>query len=83
MKPDSSLAQNGLPFIMVDNGLPYNPEGDIFVETGDEVGGDGIYSLSIFVDYRNSPGEYTFSFYIRDKVGNLTGPVKKTLQLIQ
>lgn len=82
LKPDSSLANNGQPFIMVDNGLSYNP-GNPLVETGDETSGDGIYSLSLLVYNGSSPGEYTFSFYIRDKAGNLTGPVKKTLQLTQ
>ncbi|MCK4559328.1 MAG: hypothetical protein KAV45_06055 [Calditrichia bacterium] len=83
LKPDSSLANNGQPFIMVDNGLPYNPGGNLWIETGDETAGDGIYSLSIFADNTSLPGVYTFSFFIRDKAGNLTGPVKKTLQLTQ
>ena len=82
LKPDSSLANNGQPFIMVDNGLPYNA-GNPLIETGDETSGDGIYSLSLLVYNGSIPGEYTFSFYIRDKAGNLTGPVKKTLQLTQ
>ncbi len=82
LKPDSSLANNGQPFIMVDNGLPYNA-GNPLIETGDEKSGDGIYSLSLLVYNGSIPGEYTFSFYIRDKAGNLTGPVKKTLQLTQ
>jgi len=82
LKPDSSLANNGQPFIMVDNGLPYNA-GNPLIETGDETAGDGIYSLSLLVYNGSIPGEYTFSFYIRDKAGNLTGPVKKTLQLTQ
>jgi hypothetical protein len=81
LKPDSTLAQGGLPFVMVDNGLPFNPEGNIFVETGDEEYGDGIYSLSIFSDFSSNPGEYTFLFYIRDRAGNLTGPVERIIRL--
>jgi hypothetical protein len=80
MKPDSSLANNGQPFILVDNGFAYNPENPL-VETGDDTSGDGIYSLSLLVYSDSSLGEYTFSFYIRDKAGNLTGPVKKFLEL--
>jgi hypothetical protein len=53
LKPDSSLANNGQPFIMVDNGLPYNA-GNPLIETGDETSGDGIYSLSLLV-YNGSP----------------------------
>ncbi len=82
LKPDSVLANKGQPIIMVDNGLPYNP-GNPSVETGDETSGDGIYSFSLLVNNESIPGEYTFSFYIRDKAGNLAGPVKKTLQLTQ
>jgi hypothetical protein len=81
LKPDSTFAQGGLPFNMVDNGLPFNPEGNIFIETGDEEYGDGIYSLSIFSDSETNPGEYTFYFYIRDRAGNLTGPVERKIQL--
>ena len=47
MKPDSAFALGGQPLIMVDNGLPYNPGGNLWIETGDETAGDGIYSLSI------------------------------------
>jgi hypothetical protein len=83
LKPDSTLAQGGLPFIMVDNGLPFNPNGNVFLETGDEEYGDGIYSLSIFSDFSSNPGEYTFLFYIRDRAGNLTGPVERKIQLTE
>jgi hypothetical protein len=82
LKPDSNLAQNGLPFIMVDNGLPFNLNNPL-VETGDETAEDGIYSLSLLVYYGSLPGTYTFSFYIRDWAGNLTGPVKRTIELIE
>jgi hypothetical protein len=82
LKPDSNLANNGEPFIMVDNGLSYNP-GNPLVETGDEVAGDGVYALSLLVNSSNLPGIYTFSFYIRDRAGNLTGPVKRTIELLQ
>jgi hypothetical protein len=82
MKPDSTLAFSGQPLILVDNGLPYNRGGNIFIETGDETAGDGIYSLSIFAENTSLPGVYIFSFFIRDKTGNLTGPVERTLELI-
>jgi len=82
LKPDSNLAQNGLPFIMVDNGLPFNLNNPL-IETGDEVAEDGIYSLSLLVYYGSLPGVYTFSFYIRDWAGNLSGPVKRTIELIE
>ena len=79
-KPDSTFANNGQPFILVDNGYPYNPENPL-IETGDEIASDGIYSLSLLVYNGSIPGDYTFFFYIRDKAGNLTGPVKKIIRL--
>jgi hypothetical protein len=80
MKPDSTLANNGQPFIMVDNGLPYNANNPL-IETGDEVYGDGIYTLSLLVYDGTDSGTYTFSLFIRDRAGNLSGPIKKTIQL--
>ena len=79
-KPDSTLANGGQPFLMVDNGLEYNPE-EPLIETGDKIAGDGIYSLSLLVNPGTAPGIYTFSFYIRDKAGNLAGPVNRTIEL--
>jgi hypothetical protein len=81
LKPDSNYAQNGLPFLMVDNGLPLNLENPL-VETGDAVADDGIYSLSLLVYHGSLPGIYTFTFYIRDWAGNLTGPIEQTIELI-
>jgi len=80
LKPDSALANNGRPLLMVDNGLPYNPNNPL-IETGDEVYGDGIFSLSLLVYNGSLPGTYTFSFYIRDRAGNLSGPIKKSIHL--
>jgi hypothetical protein len=82
LKPDSNLAQNGSPFIMVDNGFPLNLENPL-IETGDFIAGDGVYSLSLLVYTGSLPGTYTFSFYIRDWAGNLAGPVKQTIELIE
>ena len=80
-KPDSTFANNGLPFLMVDNGFPFNIN-NYLVETGDLSASDGIYSFSlvIFSDY--NPGEYTFTFYMRDFAGNLTGPVERKINII-
>ncbi|TFH02461.1 MAG: hypothetical protein E4H13_01985 [Calditrichales bacterium] len=80
-KPDGTMANNGLPIIMVDNGLPFNIE-KYWEETGDLVAGDGIYSFSLLVMDTQSPGEYTFSFYVRDKAGNRSEPVTRTVGLI-
>jgi hypothetical protein len=67
------------PFLMYDNGLPYDPFDPVAV--GDAVAGDGIYTLSIFLPYNTNPGQYRFEFFARDKVGHLgIGPIA-TLQV--
>jgi len=66
---------------MYDNGLPYNPNNPVSV--GDQVAGDGTYSLTIFLSSKTPTGTYTFHFYARDKAGQLTpGPVD-SIQVIQ
>ena len=66
---------------MVDNGLPFDDQGNVFIYTGDEFAGDGIYSLSILIfgDPETLLGKYIFSFYIRDKVGNLSNVVRDSI----
>jgi len=80
IKPDGSPA-NGNPFSMVDNGLPFNIDGNPLIEAGDKVEGDGIYSLSVFVFNNNLPGTYQFTFYMRDKVGNLTAAIVDSIEV--
>ena len=55
-KPDSTMANNGLPFLMMDNGLPFNINNSL-VEAGDLSASDGIYSFSlvIFSDFNWPP----------------------------
>lgn len=84
LKPDSTLANMGKPFLLVDDGVPFNPSSRD-PETGDLVAGDGIYSYSIIV-YNNPQtnlGVYTFYIYIRDKAGNLTGPETRQIAIIE
>ena len=78
--PDGTPATNN-PFPMFDNGLPYDPNDPQAV--GDEVAGDGVYSLTIFLPAGTATGAYAFHFFARDKVGHLTtGPVD-TIRVIQ
>jgi hypothetical protein len=84
LKPDSSWANMGKPFLLVDDGVPFNAS-TRDPETGDLVAGDGIYSFSIIV-YNNPQtnlGVYTFYIYIRDKAGNLTGPETRQVAIIE
>jgi hypothetical protein len=81
LKPDSTYANDGLPILLVDNGLPFNIS-NAGLEAGDLVAGDGTYSFSILTYHDTVTGLYTFSFFIRDKAGNLTGPVSKTINIL-
>ena len=81
-KPDGSLANKGLPLLMVDNGKPFNISNP-WVEAGDEKAGDGIYSLTILIDNSAAAGKFYFTFYMRDKGGHLTPGVKDSIEVYQ
>jgi hypothetical protein len=82
-KPEGELANNGLPFVMVDNGQPFNiNDWFVYENYGDLRANDGIYAYPLVVRYDFDPGVYTFMFYVRDKAGNLIGPVNKNIELI-
>ncbi len=70
-KPNGEYANGGKPFPLVDNGMPFNIQNP-WEEAGDEKAGDGIYSLSILVPNDAQTGRYLFTFYMRDKAGNLS-----------
>jgi len=78
--PDGTPATNN-PFTMFDNGLPYDPNDPSAV--GDEIAGDGVYTLTIFLPAGTATGDYAFHFFALDKVGHLTtGPVD-TIRVVQ
>ena len=70
LKPDSTMANNGQPFLLADNGLlePY----------GDLVAGDGVYSLIIKLESTNDRGTYVYRFTAQD----LSGAVSDTVTQI-
>ncbi len=69
-KPDGELANNG-------NSIPLKDDG----QNGDEIAGDGIYSFLMYMSSAAYIGTYEFYFYARDKSGNLSDSVKKTLEV--
>ena len=83
-KPDSTLANNGLPFILRDNGLPFDPndQNNPPVAVGDNRASDGIYSFSLILYPSADLGTYRFSFYIRDKAGNLSPALTRDLDIL-
>jgi len=82
LRPDSTWANNGIPLLLVDNGLQFDP-GNPIIETGDEEAGDGKYSFSLIVESDFELGTYTFFIYIRDKAGNLVGPQSRQITIIE
>ena len=80
-KPDMTYANNGLPILLLDNGLPFN-QNNPGVEVGDVQAGDGIYSFTLILDPSAQIGTYRFSFYVRDRAGNLSAENITELQVI-
>ena len=81
-KPDGSPGNEGYPLLMVDNGLPFfinNP----WEEAGDEVAGDGIYSLTVVIMNNNLPGRYYFTFYAQDKSDSLSNAIIDSIEVYQ
>src|SRR4030042_4734059 len=68
LKPDTTLANNGNPLFMWDNGLPFLGDPNQLHYAGDKVAGDGIYSLTILLSDSALTGKYRFSFYALDRV---------------
>ncbi len=74
------VPSSGNPFMMYDNGLPYDPDNPVAV--GDSVAGDGIYTLSIFLPATASLGTYHFFFYAKDKAGNTTAALPDSILVL-
>jgi hypothetical protein len=68
LKPDSTLANNGNPLFMWDNGLPFLNDPTQLQYAGDQVAGDGIFSFTILLPAGSLPGRYRFSFYALDRM---------------
>lgn len=79
-RPDGELANGGNPLILVDNGLPFNIENP-FTEAGDETAADGTYSLSVLIDNSAQTGFFLFTFYMRDKAGNLSAMAQDSIEV--
>lgn len=67
LKPDGTLANNGNPFFMWDNGLPFLGDPNQLQYAGDKVAGDGIFSFTVLLPPEVLTGKYRFSFYALDR----------------
>jgi len=81
-KPDGSLAHKGEPFLMTDNGKPFNIQYP-WEEAGDEKAGDGIYSLTIIIDNSNQTGRYYFTFYAQDMEDSLSAAITDSIEVYE
>lgn len=77
--PDGNPANNN-PFIMVDNGRPFNIS-DPFNQAGDLVPDDGTYSITFLVNNQNQVGTYLFEFFMRDIAGNLAESILDSIEV--
>lgn len=67
LKPDGTLANNGNPFFMWDNGLPFLGDPNQLQYAGDKIAGDGIFSFTVLLPPGVLTGKYRFSFYALDR----------------
>ena len=72
LKPDMTYGNNGNPILMYDNAT-----------SGDEIGGDGIYSMGIQINSQNLVGRYLFTFEMEDKAGNLSAAVTDSIEVYE
>ena len=76
VKPDGSLANNGNPFFLFDDGGTVS-HGGVF--SGDPVAGDGIYSVTIRIPAETEKGTFVFRFQAVDKAGLESAVLERTV----
>ncbi len=81
LKPDSTYANGGLPIPMVDNGLPLDLGRWSQQYFGDQVAGDGIYSITAIIQSTAETGNYIWTFYAVDFVGNESKKITHVITL--
>lgn len=72
---------NSNPFTMYDNGLPLDINRWSLGYRGDEMAGDGIYSMTIIFDPGQALGNYRLTFEAEDWLGNLSEILEHTVLL--
>ena len=70
LKPDSQWSNNGNPFPMFDNGLPFVDSLWSSGYAGDEAAADSIYTMTAFMDTSAQLGLYHFYLHATDLAGN-------------
>lgn len=80
-KPDS-LPSGGNPFLLYDDGsenIIFPPD----IRSGDDVVGDGIYTLTVTIDPANALGIYRFEFQAMDRSNAISNKIVHTLKVVQ
>jgi len=70
LKPDGEWSNNGNPFPMFDNGLPFVDSLWASGYAGDGAAGDSIYTMTAFMDTNAQLGLYHFYLRATDLAGN-------------
>ena len=80
-KPDGSPS-SGNPFLLYDDGsasIIFQPD----IRSGDDVAGDGIYTLTVTIDPANALGVYRFEFQAMDRSNAVSNKIVRTLKVVQ
>ncbi|NLP10558.1 hypothetical protein GX408_09205 [bacterium] len=80
-KPDNSYP-SASPYLLYDNGLPFDLSKWDYGYRGDVTANDGVYSIRGVFDSGNLLGEYTLGFQAEDLVGNRTEEIFYKVMLI-
>ncbi|NIA28461.1 MAG: hypothetical protein GWP06_00945 [Actinobacteria bacterium] len=81
-KPDGTFSKNS-PFTLYDNGLPFHNDFSGWNQgyRGDQIAGDGIYSITGLFDPTQPLGDYLLTFYAHDLAGNISENVTYIITL--
>ena len=82
-KPDSNIPSENSPFTLYDNGLPFDNDFTGWDQgyRGDQIAGDGIYSITGLFDPTQPLGDYLLTFYAHDLAGNISENVTYIITL--
>ena len=81
LKPNSKYANKGQPIPMTDNGRDLDLNRWQQQYWGDETEGDGIYSISAILVDTTMVGDYVWTFFAKDWVGNVSDSLKKVITI--
>ncbi|MEA3288199.1 MAG: hypothetical protein U9Q77_12605 [Candidatus Marinimicrobia bacterium] len=79
LKPDGNYANNGQPILLYDDGGSVLLYEGYDITSGDQVAGDGIYSLALALSPSSLSGTYQWTFNARTWLGMAAEPLEDSL----